>query len=283
MKWLGLMMGFLCCGNIVLGQSAVMTKTWFSLGDDSVGIVTYLKPGKSQAFIHVHENETTSLEAGLNILEHYGGKLITLQHSQGIEKQRYITFHYQKNQYKIDPNRIFTHDSAVLNSNIQLVKGSGPIPTEVQAIVKKLADYVWEQIRGYELIVALHNNKNEPASYKRKWLFWTKFEPDSYSILSYAKAFDKSSESNLSCASIFINPNFNNSEFFIVTEQRDFDMLAMHACSVVLQNHQPIDDGSLSVYALKNKRRYINTEAKHGRFNEQVDMLEVLMRAVYNY
>jgi hypothetical protein len=246
---------------------------WYHLGEDSVAVITYIKPSGSHVFIHVHENEVTSLAAGKQLMERFGGKLVTLQHTKDGEYQRNITFKYQGKKYQIDPNRIFTEDTNLLISNIELVKGKGQIPADVQTMVKGFASFIWQQIRGYDLIIALHNNKNEPASYKRRWLFWFKYEPDSYSVMSYIKAFGQSSESNLSCSDIYINPAFNNSEFFIVTQRQDFDILFKASCSVVLQNQTPVDDGSLSVYALKNRRRYINCEAKHGNLQEQVELL----------
>lgn len=262
-------------------QSISVTKTRIPLGEDSITLVTYFKSGSNHVFVHVHENETTSLEVGLMMIEKYGGKLVTLEHSPAPDKNRNIRFRYQKKQYEIDPNRIFTGDAAVLKKNIKFAKRKGLVSDEVTAIVSSLADQIWGQIRGYDLIVALHNNKNVPASYKRHWIFWTKYEPDSYSILSYAKAFGNSSDSNQSCSQIYINPMFNNSEFFIVTQKLDYEMLSKAYCSVVLQNHNPIDDGSLSVYAAKNNRRYMNSEAKQGSTREQEELLEVLIKTLY--
>lgn len=266
----------------LFAQDLTTDTLWCQLGEDRVAVVTYFKPGNSLAFIHVHENEVTSLAAGKLMLARYGGKLVTLQHSKGHEKQRNIVFNYQKKKFQIDPNRIFTDDPKMLASNIKLVKGKGQIPEVVQEMVKNFATDIWQQIRNYNLIVALHNNKNVPASYKRHWLFWFKQEPASYSIMSYIKSFGHSSESNLSCSDIYINPTFNNSDFFIVTHRQDFELLAKSACSVVLQNQNPVDDGSLSVYALKNNRRYINSEAKHGSLSEQVELLTTLFN-VSNY
>jgi hypothetical protein len=69
----------------------------------------------------------------------------------------------------------------------------------------------------------------------------------------------------------------NNSEFFIVTQRDDFNLLTQKRYTVVLQNAQPIDDGSMSVYASALGKRYINSEAKMGRVDEQVKMLELLV------
>ncbi|HMU03105.1 MAG TPA: hypothetical protein PJ990_05760, partial [Saprospiraceae bacterium] len=113
-------------------------------------------------------------------------------------------------------------------------------------------------------------------TFKTLWFFINNFEPESYNITSYVKKSEFASDSNKSCDEIYINPRLNNSEFFIVTEKRDFDLFLKKKYSVVLQNAEPIDDGSMSVFAVKNKRRYINSEAKMGKIIEQTEMLELL-------
>lgn len=267
--------------NHVSAQETTMHKEWVRLGEDSVALITYIKPGSNHVFVHVHENETTSLAAGLYMLEQMGGKLITIEHSITPEKNRYITFNHKKKRYRIDPNRIFTGDSSVLLNNLEMVKGRGNIPAEVSLIVQHLASCIWDKVKDHNIIIALHNNKNEPASCKRKWLFWTKYEPESYSILSYARTFGNSSDSNLSCSDIYLNPLYNNSDFFIVTQRQDFDMLLQVRCPVVLQNLNPVDDGSMSVFAAMNDIRYINSEAKHGNAQEQETLLNILLSTIY--
>jgi hypothetical protein len=247
------------------------------LGDQTVTLKVYTKPGKSMVYVHVHENEVASLEAGLAMLHKYGGKLVTLAHSNDGTKNRNVTFTYHKTTYRFDPNRIYTQNRSVLASSISVVKGKGKVDDAVIDIVQNLANQIWEELKDETFILAIHNNKNAPAEYKIKWLFWKHVEPESFSIKSYIKSHDKSSDSNLSCSDIYINPEINNSEFFIVTQKDDFDQLVKKRYTVVLQNANPVDDGSMSVYASIFGKRYINAEAKMGRVDEQVRMLEILM------
>lgn len=247
------------------------------LGDQKVALKIYTKPGKSMVYAHVHENEVASLEAGLAMIYKYGGKLVTLAHSDDGTKNRNVTFTYHKTNYRFDPNRIYTQNRSVLASSISVVKGKGKVDDTVINIVQNLANQIWEELKDETFILAIHNNKNTPAEYKIKWLFWKHVEPESFSIKSYIKSHDKSSDSNLSCSDIYINPEINNSEFFIVTQKDDFDQLVKKRYTVVLQNANPVDDGSMSVYASIFGKRYINAEAKMGRVDEQVRMLEILM------
>lgn len=258
-----------------IGQNPVVIPV--ILGENQVLIHKYEKPGEVIAYAHVHENETASLEAGLHALNQYGGKLITLVHSSDGTKNRTIKFTKNKTTYEFDPNRIFTDDQAVLAFNIKVIKGKGEVNDQIIGDVKKLANAIWKEIGGYSFIVALHNNKNEAGALVRKNWFKKEYRPESFSIVSYVKKFDEESNSNRSCEDIYINPRINNSEFFIVTERRDFALLYKKRYNVVLQNETPVDDGSMSVYAKKNGIRYVNAEAKMGRVREQIDMLKLLL------
>ncbi len=261
--------------NISWAQGLDTLVKTIRLGDDTLYLKIYTKPGKNVVYAHVHENEEASLEAGMEVLKKYGGKLFTLSHSIDTTN-RNVTFEYDKTTYQFDPNRIYTLNDTVLQKNIKIISGDGKVDTKVKKDVRNLANIIWSETKGAKLIVALHNNKNTPATFKTLWFFINNFEPESYNITSYVKKSEFASDSNKSCDEIYINPRLNNSEFFIVTEKRDFDLFLQKKYSVVLQNTEPIDDGSMSVFAVKNKRRYINSEAKMGKIMEQKNMLELL-------
>lgn len=247
------------------------------LGKDTVYLRIFTKPGKNIVYAHVHENETASLEAGLKMIEKYGGKLVTLEHSSDSTKNRNVRFTYRNTTYQFDPNRIYTKDDNVLMTSISIIEGSRKVDKIILKIVKKLAKQIWSELVDYPLIIALHNNKNTPAECTNMWFFWSRLEPESYNITSYVKKYDQSSDSNKSCAEIYINPDVNNSEFFIVTQKTDFEMFVRKKYSAVLQNANPVDDGSMSVFATGFGKRYINAEAKQGRVIEQEAMLELLL------
>lgn len=261
--------------NISRAQGLDTLVKTIRLGDDTVYLKIYTKPGKNVVYAHVHENEEASLEAGMEVLKKYGGKLFTLSHSIDTTN-RNVTFEYNKTTYQFDPNRIYTTNDTILQKNIKIISGEGKVDSKVKKDVRNLANIIWSETKGAKLIVALHNKKNTPATFKTLWFFINNFEPESYNITSYVKKSEFASDSNKSCDEIYINPRLNNSEFFIVTEKRDFDLFLKKKYSVVLQNAEPIDDGSMSVFAVKNKRRYINSEAKMGKIIEQTEMLELL-------
>ncbi len=267
--------GLVIYSNFSWAQDLHMLVKSIALGDDTIYMKIYSKPGKNIVYAHVHENEEASLAAGLEMLHKYGGKLFTLSHSVDTTN-RNVTFDYKNSTFKFDPNRIYTSNDSILTSNINIVCGEETVDSIVRKDVRNLADLVWAETEGANLIVALHNNKNTPPSFSTLWFFINTYEPESYNITSYVKKSEFSSDSNKSCDAIYINPKLNNSEFFIVTEKSDFDLFMHKKYSVVLQNANPIDDGSMSVFAVKNNRRYINSEAKMGKLLEQTEMLELI-------
>jgi hypothetical protein len=249
------------------------------LGDRRVQLRIYeVGPIKDIAYAHVHENEVASLTAAIDIIGRHGGKIVSLSHSPVGTTNRYVKFSYRGTVYQFDPNRIYTRDLQLLARNIAVVSGKGKVTPDVVAMVGHLADKIWAEVKDFTLIIALHNNRNAPAAVRRRWFMKDIIEDESYNITSYVKKCDNSSDSNQSCADIYINPKMNNSEFFIVTMPGDFYKIVAERQTVVLQNEQPIDDGSMSVWAASHQKRYINAEAKHGRVMEQKEMLGTLMK-----
>jgi hypothetical protein len=249
------------------------------LGDDSVHLKVFSTPGLQRVYAHVHENEEAALAAGKRILAETGGKLITLRHSFAGPTNRNIRFNYRQTQYEFDPNRIYTANDSVLESGIRVVKGRGKVNQEVKGLVRNLADTIWSELRNFPLIVAIHNNKNTPPAVKNLWFFWCQSIAESFNVTSYVMRSDFASDSNKSCEDIYINPRINNSEFFIVTQRNDFIDFFQKRYNVVLQNPTPVDDGSMSVFATQHGIRYINSEAKMGRMEEQLAMLRLVSQS----
>jgi hypothetical protein len=274
----------LCTALVVLALgmghevcSQQYTQRTIRMGDDTLQLKVYEKPGRDIVYVHVHENEVAALEAGLKTWEQSGGRLVTISHSFDGTVNRNITFRHKGNTYRVDPNRIYTPDDSVLNSQIMPLKGRGKVSADVVKIVRNLADSIWHQVKDASLIVAVHNNKNTPLTTKHFWFYWYKNTAESYNVTSYVRKSDYSSDSNKSCSDIYINPAINDSEFFIVTQREDFMYFFEKRYNVVLQNQLPVDDGSMSVYASAGGKRYINAEAKMGRVEEQLFMLGLLL------
>lgn len=80
------------------GQALQLKESYVVLGNDTVFVQKYDSPlgANGYCLIHVHENETASLEAGFRMLLKYGGSLVTLRHSPPGSVNRNIQFTIQK-------------------------------------------------------------------------------------------------------------------------------------------------------------------------------------------
>jgi hypothetical protein len=254
-----------------------LQKIPFKLGAEEISIEVYKNNfQEGRVFVHVHENEEASLEAGLKFIEKYGGKLVTIKHSKkGVNRN--IAFEIKGEKFFFDPNRIYSADEKVLRFSLKTEEKKPKYFEEALSEVKALSSTIWDQVKDASYIVSLHNNKNECSKCVKKGWFGFRFIEESYNLTSYVKTCDVASESSLSAEEIYINPSINNSEFFIVTQKKDFDYLTNKKMNVVLQNNNPIDDGSMSVWAVKNKMRYMNAEAKHGKVMDQDKMLALII------
>lgn len=201
--------------------------------------------GGHYVYVHLHENEGTSLQAAKNILKQRPGELITIS-SRG---NRMIRFSFDKQHYGFDPNRIFTR----FGLRQTLAAHSARVSPEAIAIVEKFAHTITRALSGHT-IVALHNNTND-------------------SITSYLTG----GKFSLNVSQIAYKRGSNPHNFFLMTEKNMFETLKKKGFNVVLQNNAHVtDDGSLSVYAAQHGIPYINVEAAHGALAAQTLMLAAL-------
>lgn len=105
-------------------------------------------------------------------------------------------------------------------------------------------------------VVTLHNNTD-----------------GNYSVLSYLPGGAHAREAQ----EVHVVDGRDPDDFFFVTDRDLFERLAEKGFNVVLQhNDAATDDGSLSVYAGRRGKPYVNVEAEHGHLHEQVEMVRAL-------
>lgn len=214
------------------------------LGISSVTIATYGHSGRGYTYIHLHQNESTSLMAAKRIIAQNGGKIISLRYRGG----RLISFRLHGRRYTFDPNRIFTKRGIRLT-----LQRYGTYSASAFHAVQQFSKQILHLL-SKKLIIALHNNSKR------------------YSILLY-KAGQRYAHD---VSRIYINPNQNPSNFFFVTNARTFNYLRQKGFNVLLQHPHATNDGSLSVYAARHGIPYINVEAEHGHLHHQIKMLKAL-------
>lgn len=208
------------------------------LGDTTV-IIVQERHGRGKSFIHVHQNETTALQAAREVIRSQGGSLITLKHPDG----RNIKFSLNHQHYEFDPNRIFTHQGIYHTLNEY-----GHYSKPAHQAVKRLATMIVNLLPKGK-IIAVHNNEH-------------------FSLYDYFPGQNSAEEAR----SLHYNHQLHYRNFFIVTQKQDFIRLAKHNFNCIWQAKSAQDDGSLSIRL--NKRKYVNVEAGYDQLANQIYMLK---------
>jgi hypothetical protein len=238
-----------------LGDHAVTTtSTSFALGDSTVDVVVHQSAVPGLTYLNLHDNEQTAVEAALSVLRREGGRLVELQHTG----ERNLTFALDDSLYVFDPNRMFT--DAGLRASLDTLSTA---TDTAHAVVRAFADSVLAIYRPDTLaaVVTVHNNTQ-----------------NRYSVLSYADGGDYEDDALF----VYVSGDDDPDDFFFVTDEALYNALREEGFSAVLQdNRQATDDGSLSVYCGQRGLPYVNAEAQHGHFAEQVKMLRFLHELLF--
>ncbi len=255
------------CMGLFTGTHPLLAQTTVSLpasltihlGDSTgVEIAALIKqPLSGILFIHIHEDETTAVQAVIQYLDStQQGSFITLQHGMG----RNIRFTMGGLPFQFDPNRIYTE----VGRKSTLSK-SGVYSDAACKEVTKLSNAILSQfVEGKKLLVALHNNSDKGG----------------LSILSYQKGGIYASDAS----KVAVQKNKDADDFFYTTSERAFQFFKKKGFNVMLQNNATVtDDGSLSVYAGNMGVDYINLEAQQGHLNEQRKMLNAATEYIRMY
>jgi len=208
------------------------------LGDTQV-VVEKIQHGQGKAFVHVHQNERTALQAARAVVDSEGGSIVTVHHPGG----RNIVFRLDGVRYEFDPNRMFT-DAGIKKT----LKQFGPYSSEAHALVRQLAKHVTQALPAHQAVIAVHNNQ-------------------SYSLKEYYPGAGLADEA----AALYVPQPKAYRNFYLVTQQADYARLKHFAFNSVLQASSPDDDGSLSVYL--TSKPYVNVEAGYDQLAAQIKML----------
>ena len=220
-----------------------------SLGNTSLAVVSSPGSRPGLCFINLHENEQTAVQAARGVLAERGGTLVELR-ARG---RRLLAFRRGWRWCALDPNRIFS-----ANGLEATLRQHGCTAAAMGATVQPLRDALLAALPTdpETPIVALHNNQG-----------------GSYSVLQYVQGGAHAADA---AAVALPNPD-TPQDFFVVTRTAHFDWLVQRGYNTVLQASAgagaAADDGSLSLWALRQGRAYVNVEALNGRLAEQRTML----------
>jgi len=203
-------------------------------------------------FINLHDDELTSVDAAKRILEAHGGVLIEIENNA----QRNIRFRLGQYFYKVDPNRIFSKDG-IKKSLEQLGKTSVRAVDEVEKFGQRIIGLFPGEAK---CIIALHNNT-----------------PGLFSVTEYAPGNKRSIDSK----KVYINAEEDTDDFFLTTDNQLYEKLADKGFNTILQdNKNCTEDGSLSVFCGKKNIRYVNCETEHGKAGQYYEMIKALVTSL---
>lgn len=231
------------------GRAAAEAVHVLHVGDAVVRVVLHGDPAAPWSFLNLHDDEDTSVEAARQVVQAHGGRIVELRYAGG----RNIAFGLNGATYTFDPNRIFTDRGARAT-----LQAHGPFSPEALHETRRFAAALLALYRfdAQAAVVTLHNNTD-----------------GNYSVLSYLPGGAHAREAQ----EVHVVDGRDPDDFFFVTDRDLFERLAEKGFNVVLQhNDAATDDGSLSVYAGRRGKPYVNVEAEHGHLHEQVEMVRAL-------
>ena len=219
----------------------------YQIGETTLYIDCYQSNlGGELLYFHPHEDEVTSLQEAVNIINKRGGTIYAIR-SCG---QRCITFTLDSISYTIDPNRMFSRDG--IASNL----------TQYGACSDKAIDAVFDfamtvhGLLGNRRVIAVHNTFN------------TDFNVRSY--VNDDGTFDEDA------SDVYINPNQCTGNFLLTTNPLVFSACKHNTINVVLQSPTVADDGSYSVFAQQHGIDYVNIEATRGDSENNCHMIDFI-------
>lgn len=213
-----------------------------TLNDKAIQILRYQYGDPHINFLVLHDTENTGLKAAFQFLGIYGGCIVELKYGD----VRNIDFSDSLKQFSFDPNNMFTDEGAYLGLARYSVS---QVHNGLYEKVRKLGTDVLKfgTVDSLGVIITLHNNYN-----------------GGFSIYSYTQG----NYLETSAEDVYINSKMDPDDLVFVTDRRFFEYLKQKEINVVLQGYQVPDDGSLSVYAMKNNIPYANIEVQHGHLAE---------------
>lgn len=196
-------------------------------------------------FISLHDNEQTAIDAYKSLKSDTKDCVLFELNHNG---QRNLKFTDDHSSYLFDPNRIFTEKGIEGTLRKLNMKFDPDVAVKLHVFADTILSKVWHADKI--ALVALHNNT----------------DGNPISAITFMKSGD--------AKEVYLSKNNDPDDFYLVTEQIDFDFFKSQDENVVLQSENAADDGSLSVYCQANKIRYINIEAQEGHLKKQQQMIK---------
>lgn len=227
-----------------------VTKTWFyQLGDRNIPVqVMQFGPATGIVCINLHDNESTSVSAATSVLEETGGTLIKIENNN----ERLIRFRLKGHNYVFDPNRMFSKKGIAAS-----LKKTGRSKTEAVLAIDRFAKQVLNMIPESDWLIALHNNTD-----------------GNYSVNSYLPGH----EYDVDALDVIKQEDQDEDDIIFTTDSTLFKKAGELGFNSILQdNINANQDGSLSVFYGNMGRRYVNIETETGKEELYRKMLGIVL------
>ncbi|RZK82074.1 MAG: hypothetical protein EOO92_03100 [Pedobacter sp.] len=227
--------------------------TLLTLNDLKVNLIKYSYGKPTISLLAIHDDEDTGIKAAFEYIRFSGGSIIDSQYGD----VRNFKLTNDGETFQTDPNSIYTKKGIPLG-----ILKFGPVDDDVVKLLDKTAKSILKLYDPGHLgyIFTLHNNGE-----------------GGFGIGSYLKGNELSSTAD----SVHVNIVADPDDLILVTELALFNKLKRENVNVVLQSPNAPDDGSLSIYAHQKKIPYINVEVQHGHVEENLLLIEIAVKALY--
>lgn len=203
-------------------------------------------------YINLHHDEKTSVEATRKLLRKEGGLLIKLEN----KNKRNLQFRMGNRLFQVDPNRIFSLEGIRI-----FLRETGQYNERVALEIEKLGQRIIELLPAEAVcIVALHNNTN-----------------GFFSVNDYLPGRSRAGDALM----VYTGPEQDPDNFFLTTDTLLFPHLKKQYNTILQDNKNCRQDGSLSVYCGTHGIRYVNLETEHGKTREYTEMVEYLYTILF--
>lgn len=261
-KWTAIITTFFCASYLtahstdttIAFHKAIFPKgekiIFYKLGENIIP-VKIIQFGNSTGIvcINLHDNETTSVQAAIAVLDETGGTLIKIENNQ----QRLIRFRLKGISYSFDPNSIFSRTGIEKSLN-----ENSTINREAIIEVEKFAKRILQLFPATtSCIIALHNNTE-----------------GAYSIRTYLPG----NEKEMDAKAVYYNQLQDIDDLVLTTDSILYQKMVDNGFNSIWQeNTKAARDGSLSVYCGERNKRYINIETQHGKLVQYQQMLQKII------
>ncbi|MCD1116821.1 hypothetical protein [Chryseobacterium turcicum] len=221
------------------------------LGTKSCNIIYTENPIAIATLLSLHDDENTAIEAFHSLPKEVSFSLLEV--SQVGNGKRNLIFGLKDQIYEFDPNRVFSTEGINRTFNSKY-------PKEFKIGLEKFGKDLLKEFstkNKNKYIIAVHNNMDGYGG-----------NNGTASIINYKKG--------VNAKDVFSAKGVDPDDYFVVTEQEDFDKLKNLNKNVALETDKPTDDGSLSVYCKENKIPYINIEAQNEHKDIQIEMMKIV-------